>query len=65
MIDHAVVRLLLLVIGVLVAATVGVITGVLARLSGQSTATAVRHGGVALGGTLTLAILVINFVAGW
>jgi hypothetical protein len=41
---------------------VGTGAGVLAWLGGQAPATAILTGGVAFGGTLTLAVLIINIL---
>lgn len=48
----------------LTALVIGAAAGVLGWLSGQTIAGAVLTGGVALGGTLTLAVLIINSFRG-
>ncbi|WP_459709417.1 hypothetical protein [Actinophytocola sp. KF-1] len=53
-----------LAFAMIVALFVGTAAGVLGWLSGQSPAAAVLTGGVAFGGTLTLAIVVIRFFHG-
>ncbi|GAB1509825.1 hypothetical protein JCM33774_18660 [Actinophytocola sp. KF-1] len=57
-------RAVWLAFAMIVALFVGTAAGVLGWLSGQSPAAAVLTGGVAFGGTLTLAIVVIRFFHG-
>ncbi|MEV7388666.1 hypothetical protein [Streptomyces sp. NPDC091215] len=54
------VRVLLIGLAVLLGVIVGMTAGLLAWLSGSSALVAIRHGGVAFGGTVTLSILVMT-----
>jgi hypothetical protein len=54
------VRVLLIGLAVLLGLIVGMTTGLLACLSESSMSVAIRHGGVAFGGTVTLSILIMN-----
>jgi hypothetical protein len=51
---------LLVLLAILIGIVVGLIAGVLARTAGTSLSAAVRHGGIAFGGTVTLTILIFN-----
>jgi hypothetical protein len=55
-----VVRLLIVVVAVLVGIIVGQVSGILACANGRSLSSAFAAGGVAFGGTVTLAILIAN-----
>jgi hypothetical protein len=55
-----VVLLLCLTIATLTAALVAAAAGVLARIDGSTLATALARAGVAFGGALTLALLIIS-----
>jgi hypothetical protein len=57
-----VVKALLMTLAVLSAIIVSIVAGILSRASGTSLPTAIRHGGVAFGGTVTLAVLVMTAV---
>ena len=61
---HAFEVLLVLLLGcaMVVAALLGVITGLLARMSGVPTGSAILRGGAAFGGALTLMIAVLTLL---
>lgn len=54
------VRLLLTGVAVMLGVTVGMAAALLAWLTGSSTPVAIRHGGVAFGGAVTLTILIMG-----
>jgi hypothetical protein len=51
-----------LAIGLVFALLVGIIAGVLGRLSGQGVAAAILTGGASFGGTVTLVAVIINLL---
>jgi hypothetical protein len=55
----SVVRLLIVTVAVLVGIVVGLVTGVLMYSAGKSWQMAVRDGGIAFGGTVTLVLAVM------
>ncbi len=57
--------LLFLALGLaaLVASAVGALAGILSKLDGASYPTVISRAGIAFGGTLTLAILIITLIA--
>ncbi|GAA1309038.1 hypothetical protein [Saccharothrix xinjiangensis] len=58
--NHTVVKVLLIALAMLIGVVVGVFSGILSRVSGAHLAVAIRHGGIAFGGTVTLAIVIIT-----
>lgn len=58
--DRAAIRVLLVLVAVLVGVIVALITTMLSRSSGSSISVAVLRGGAALGGTITVLVLLIN-----
>ncbi|MBT2449178.1 hypothetical protein J7F03_19180 [Streptomyces sp. ISL-43] len=54
------VRVLLIGLAVMLGVIVGMAAGLLAWLSGSSAPVAIRHGGVAFGGAVTLSILIMT-----
>lgn len=55
-----IVKALLMTVTVLVGIIVGLVTGILSRAGGSSVPAAIRHGGVAFGGTVSLVILIMT-----
>jgi hypothetical protein len=58
--SDAAVRVLLLLLATTIAVIVGLLSGILSRAGGSPLPTAVRHGGVAFGGTVPLVIVVMT-----
>lgn len=57
------IKSLLVLLALLIGIVVGLVTGVLARTAGASLTAAVRDGGIAFGGTVTLVILILDSLA--
>jgi hypothetical protein len=58
--DPTTVKSLLVSLAVLVGVVVGLAAGILARVGGKSTAAAIRDGGIAFGGAVTLMIVILT-----
>lgn len=58
--DPTTVKSLLVSVAILVGIVVGLGAGILARAAGKSTAAAIRDGGIAFGGTVTLMIVILT-----
>ncbi|MFE3195960.1 hypothetical protein ACFXHA_43660 [Nocardia sp. NPDC059240] len=57
------IKILLIVIAVLFGIIVGLVTGMLSKSGGTPAGLAVRHGGIAFGGSVTLSIGLLTFAA--
>jgi len=55
-----VIRTLLLAVAVLMGVIVGLAASILARVGGKSLPVAIRDGGVAFGGTVTLTVVIMT-----
>lgn len=51
---------LVLAVALLIGVIVGMATGILSRAGGAGTALAIRHGGIAFGGTVSLGLLILS-----
>lgn len=56
---HSIIRVLLVTIALLLGTVSGLVVGILSSLGGSPGPLAARHGGVALGGTMTLVLAVM------
>jgi hypothetical protein len=55
-----VIKSLLVSLAILIGVVVGLVAGILARVAGRPVAAALRDGGVAFGGTVTLGIVIMT-----
>jgi hypothetical protein len=55
-----IIKFLLVSLAILIGLVVGLVAGILARVAGTSLAPAIRDGGIAFGGTVTLAIVIMT-----
>jgi hypothetical protein len=58
--DPTTVKSLLVSLAILVGVIVGLAAGILARVAGKSVAAAIRDGGIAFGGTVTLMLVIMT-----
>ena len=60
--DPIITRSLLVSLAVLIGLVVGLAAGILARVGGKSISGAIRDGGIAFGGTVTLMIVILTAI---